>query len=97
MSITLAEFIRDLEALDREEMSCSSFREKYLSYPEGGNTSMLPSVLGNLHHYVDDEDWRKKDEWQRDMQKAELRRLIKLLKEGAAEAEIQKISFLGKT
>lgn len=49
----------------------------------------------NLSHYLDDEDLRLIDEWTHTMQKSEMKKLIFLLKSGASEEELQKISFLG--
>jgi hypothetical protein len=96
-TIEPAEFIEALEAMANGELSCRSFRDKYYTSESHVDLSKIPNLLGGLSHYLDDENWRKKDQWQREMQNEELRKLIVLMKNGASEVELQKIHFLGKT
>lgn len=93
--IKLEEFIKDLEQLYSEKLSCDDFRKKYFETDSPTDLDDIPDLIGNLSHYLDDEDVRQKDEWTRKMQKSEMEKLIRLLKTGATEDELQNISFLG--
>lgn len=92
------EFIADLERLTSRTLNVVEFQKKYLVGPralevEGLNEEMTPNLAGNLGHLVADDDPRDTEEFKK-MQKAELRKLIQLLKNGAPPSELEKINFL---
>lgn len=95
MNSELEALVRDLERLHSGEMSCESFRRKYLTSSSSIDFKNLPDIIGSLSHYVDDEDLRMKDEWISSMQSRELSKMINLLKNGSCEDELKKITFLG--
>lgn len=95
MNNELEALVRDLELLQSGEMSCESFRQKYLTSKSNINFKDIPDIIGSLSHYVDDEDLRLEDEWIRNMQSRELSKMISLLKKGSSEDELKKITFLG--
>lgn len=88
------ELIKDLEALQTNLMSCSDFRRKYYHQVDNNYLSNMPFLYSNFVHFLDDEDVREKDRWTQVMQKFELAKLIKLLKEDAQIEVLQNISFL---
>lgn len=88
------ELIKDLEALQTSSMSCSDFRRKYYDQIENNYLLEIPFLYSNIVHFLDDEDVRERDKWTQEMQKAELEKLIKLLKEDAQLEMLQNISFL---
>ncbi len=55
----------------------------------------LTSCFHGLQHFLADAGLRAKDSAYRQMQEAELRKLILLLRSGADESTLRKISFLG--
>jgi hypothetical protein len=56
----------------------------------------LTACFHGLQHYLADEDIRTADAEYRRMQEGEMRRLIGLLKEGADDAELRRVHFLGR-
>lgn len=57
----------------------------------------IESCFHGLHHFLADQDIRSKDPAYRKMQETEMRRLIVLLRSGAAPEEIRRITFLGSS
>ena len=57
----------------------------------------LETLWGNLEHYLADADIRAKDAAYRDMQDAELTKLIRLLREGGSKTMLRALTFLGSS
>ncbi len=93
--VTYEEFLTDLKALHEEEFSCKEFYEKYLSKYKPVDTQNLPDLVGNLGHYIDDEDLRAKDPEYKKMQNSELFKLINLVEKKASLEVMREIHFLG--
>lgn len=80
-----------------EKLTCEEFRKKYLSKNSSAEVKSLPDLVGNLSHYVDDEDLRAKDPEYKKMQYSELLKLISLLEKSAPLESLREIHFLGPT
>ena len=55
----------------------------------------LAACFHGLQHFLADEDIRTRDEEYRRMQENEMRKLIRLLRTGADDATLRRITFLG--
>jgi len=101
MKVSKTEFIIDLERLEAGTLSIPDFQNKYLFSTEvleieGVTEKSAPNLLGNLGHLISADDPRDSDEF-KSMQKAELRKLIQLLRAGASPKDLDEISFLGNS
>jgi hypothetical protein len=81
----------DLESLRTGRLASQEFREHWQVHEVSG----LPNVIWpNLEHYLADVDIRKRDLAYRAMQDAEMEKLVRLLRAGAPDAELAKVTFL---
>lgn len=82
----------DLESLRTGTLSAADFRAKW-------QVALVPELLNviwpNLEHYPADDDIRERDAGYCAMQDAEMRKLVRLLRAGAPDAELVKVHFLG--
>jgi hypothetical protein len=67
-----------------------------LESPESHAVAIAPCFHG-LHHYLTDEDIRMREPEYREMQEDEMRKMIRLLRDGAPSERLLKISFLART
>jgi hypothetical protein len=81
----------DLEALLEGALTEEDFR---LMYQSGPTSTLVDAILGNLEHYLADADIRGRDPEYRAMQNGELLKLIRLLREDAPMAQLQRVNFL---
>jgi hypothetical protein len=81
----------DLEAVLKGALTEEDFR---LRYQSGPTSSLVDAIWGNLEHYLADADIRSRDPEYRAMQNGELLNLIRLLREDAPMAQLQRITFL---
>ena len=81
-----------LEELLEQKVSCKQFSSSI----NNCSFEKLSNVFANLHHYLDDEDIRLKDEEYKAMQDNELIKLITHLKNNNIEAA-NGITFLHKS
>ena len=79
----------DLESLLSGTLSVPQFRSKYKAFNPD-----LPDILGNVDHYLDDADIRQREPDYCAMQIAEMKKLVRLLRAGAPDNELQRINFL---
>ena len=91
--IETLELAQDLESLQAGTLDAAQFRRKY----SGAPSSTIEAVWPNLVHYLDDADIRAHDAAYRDMQDAELRKLIQLLQQQAPVEALGNITFLRST
>jgi hypothetical protein len=82
----------DLEKVGDGSLAGTEFVRRYSAYAE----PLVESVLSGFHHFVADEDLRKKDEAYALMQLCDLKKMIALLKSGADPTEIRRITFLNR-
>jgi hypothetical protein len=82
----------DLESLRTGTLLESEFREKCQA---AAVPDLLNVICANLEHYLADFDIRERDPAYREMQNAEMEKLVRLLRAGAPDAELAKIHFLG--
>ena len=81
----------DLESLRTGRLSGREFRANW----QMGEVSGLPGVIWpNLEHYLVDFDIRERDSAYRAMQDAEMEKLVRLLRAGAPDVELAKVTFL---
>jgi len=81
----------DLESLRTGGLSPREFRANWQVDVVPG----LPSIIWpNLEHYLADIDIREQDPTYRAMQDAEMKKLISLLRAGAPDVELAKVTFL---
>jgi hypothetical protein len=88
---SLAGLASDLEGLMLGELSDEDFRRRY---PSELDSHLRDAIWGNLEHYLADTDIRAKDVAYRTMQDCEMLKLIRLLRDNAPLAELQRVSFL---
>ena len=81
----------DLQSVLEGALSPEQFRARN---PIAGHAGLLETVLCLVEHYLVDADVRKQDVSYRDMQDAEMRKLIEMLRSGRLD-EAAKIHFLG--
>jgi hypothetical protein len=62
----------------------------------GPHREALEHCFHGLHHYLNDYDIRSKDPAYRRMQDEEMKLLIHLLRQGASDEEVSRVSFLGR-
>ena len=81
----------DLESLRTGGLSHREFRANWQTDVVPG----LPSIIWpNLEHYLADTDIRERDPAYRAMQDAEMKKLVNLLRAGAPDVELAKVTFL---
>jgi len=81
----------DLEALLKGFLTEDDFRLRYQSVP---TSTFVDAIWGNLEHYLAEADIRGRDPEYRAMQNGELLNPIRLLREDAPMAQLQRITFL---
>lgn len=84
----------DLSRLLSGHMTEREFRE---TWQRSDSPPVLETIWGNLEHYLADADIRARDAVYREMQDAELRKLIRALREGGQENSVRRITFLGNS
>ena len=81
----------DLESLRTGDLSDREFRANWQVDVVPG----LPNVIWpNLEHYLADIDIRERNPAYRVMQDAEMEKLVRLLRAGAPDVELAKVTFL---
>ena len=73
------------------ELSDEGFRRRY---PSELDSHLRDAIWGNLEHYLADTSVRAKDAEYRTMQDLEMQKLIRLLRDDAPLAELQRVNFL---
>jgi hypothetical protein len=81
----------DLEALRTGGLSGLEFRANWQVNVVPGPPSV---IWPNLEHYLADTDIRERDPAYRAMQDAEMDKLVRLLRAGAPDVELVKVTFL---
>ena len=81
----------DLEAVLKGALTEEDFRLRYQSGPP---STVVDVLWENLEHYLADTDIRARDPEYRAMQNGELLKMIRLLREDAPIAKLQRINFL---
>ncbi|HYL17394.1 MAG TPA: hypothetical protein VEV20_01840 [Burkholderiales bacterium] len=88
-----ANLAADLEAFSAGRLTEAELRFRH----EGQRTSRLFDVVwSNIEHYIADADIRQRDSAYRVMQESELKRLMRLLREGSTDEELQQVTFLSR-
>lgn len=95
--VSIEEFLRDLNDLHAEKLSCEEFRSKYFDRSSNAILADENVLISSLDHFLSDEDIRKKDSVYRDMQLSELKKLIILIENGASSEQLENIHFLSNT
>lgn len=90
--------INDLKDLQAKKITCADFSQKY----DGINTDketkgMIPDIRKVLSIYMDDEKIRTEDANYKEMQEAELEKLIELIESNASPIQIKNITFLDES
>lgn len=83
----------DLESLVAGHLSETAFRTKYQRDVDG--STLLAAIWGNLEHYWADSDIRDREPAYHAMQNAEIGKLVGLLRTGAPDSELARVTFLG--
>jgi len=81
----------DLESLRADTMSVNEFRAHY---EWNAASAVVRAIWSNLEHYFSDGDVRARDPVYRAMQETELSKLIRLVRIGAPDSELVRITFL---
>lgn len=84
----------DLESLTHEDLSERDFRAKDQGHAGDG---LLCLLWPNLEHWLADSDLRQSDVAYRAMQEAEMIALVRLLRSGAPDEELARITFLRRS
>jgi hypothetical protein len=87
-------FADDLEALMAGRLSEADFRD---AYNRADAPDVVHLVWDNSSHYLADEDIRRRDADYRLMQDREMSKLVDLLRAGAPNRELKRVSFLTRT
>jgi hypothetical protein len=81
-----------LESVGREELDVERVIQNFRDHV---TDPIIDVVLANLWHFAADADIRAEDTEYREMQLAELRKLVTLLRTAAGRDEIALVTFLG--
>lgn len=82
----------DLESLLTGSLSELEVRRKYAAADAA--SGVPKEIWANLEHYLADADVRERDFRYRGFQAVEMKKLVGLLRTGASDSELKKISFL---
>jgi hypothetical protein len=91
MQDKLVAFADDLEGLLTGALPEDAFRERYR---HGYEAPDIGALMAYVDHFLCDSDIRQKDEWYRQMQEHEMRKMIARLR-GGEVADAKRIDFLG--